>query len=256
MSKANRNRQIAREKIAKARAAEARRARQRRLVTGIGIAVVVAAVAVPLALKLTSAHSTTTLPKHTNPNWSVPSSPSLHTAALSTLGKLSPAPPVGPAGGEGIPIPAAAPLAGTNTVAPGITVQGIHCGGSEQLRFHVHAHVTIFVNGSQRQIPADVGIPAGKNCLYWLHTHYPDGIIHIESPVVRTYTLGDLFDIWGQPLGPNQVGPARGKVTAIYNGQVYVGNPRDIPLNAHAQIQLEVGTPLIAPQTITTWAGL
>jgi hypothetical protein len=256
VSKASRNRQIAREKIAKARAAEARRARQRRIVTGIGIAVVVAAVAVPLTLKLMSARSSTTLPKNANPNWSVPSTPSLHTAALSTLGTLNRAPPSGPAGGEGIPIPAVAPLAGTATNAPGITVQGIHCGGSEQLRFHIHAHVTIFVNGSQRQLPQGIGIIARHNCLYWLHTHYGDGIIHIESPVVRTYTLGDLFDIWGQPLGPNQVGPARGKVTAIYNGRAYVGNPRDIPLNAHAQIQLEIGNPLVAPQTITSWAGL
>jgi len=40
----------------------------------------------------------------------------------------------------------------------------------------------------------------------WLHTHAADGIIHTESPVERTYTLGDFFDIWGQPLGRHQVG--------------------------------------------------
>jgi hypothetical protein len=43
---------------------------------------------------------------------------------------------------------------------------------------------------------------------------------------------------------------------AIYNGKVYEGNPRNIPLNSHAQIQLEVGKPLIAPQTITFPSGL
>jgi hypothetical protein len=255
VSKANRNRQVAKEKIAKARALEARRVRQRRIVTGIGAAVVLAAIAVPLALKLTSAHSSTPPPHNTNPNWSAPSTPVLKTAALSTLGTLQAAPPNGPAGGEGAPIPSAAPLAGTATNAPGSTVRGIHCG-SEQLLFHIHAHVTIFVNGSQRQIPQGVGIVSSHNCLYWLHTHYGDGIIHIESPVRRTFTLGDFFDIWGQPLGPNQVGPAHGKVTAIYNGQAYVGDPRNIPLNAHAQIQLEVGTPLVAQQTISSWAGL
>jgi hypothetical protein len=47
------------------------------------------------------------------------------------------------------------------------------------------------------------------------------------------------------------VGPATGHVTAIYNGKLYQGNPRGIPLNAHAQIQLEVSKPLIAPETIT-----
>ena len=254
MSKANRNRQVAREKIAKARALEARRARQRRIVTGIGIAVVVAAIAVPLALKLTSSKGSKP-PVKSNPNWSAPSSPVLKTAALSTLGRLQAAPPGGPVGGEGVPIPVGPQLATTSTDAPGIHVQGMTCG-PERLIFHIHAHLTIFVNGLQRQVPQDVGIPAGHNCLYWLHTHYPDGIIHIESPVQRTFTLGDFFDVWGQPLGPNQVGPAQGKVTAIYNGKVYVGNPRNIPLNAHAQIQLEVGTPLVAQQTISSWAGL
>ncbi len=151
----------------------------------------------------------------------------------------------------------------------GRPVDGIRCQTAEQSLFHIHAHVTIFVNGSPRQIPAGVGIPgshaqnspqgpvaAGGNCLYWLHTHAPDGIVHVESPVHRTFTLGDFFDEWGQPLGPTTLGPVKGHVVAIYNGQVYLGNPRDIPLNAHAQIQLEVGTPLVAPEHITFPAGL
>jgi hypothetical protein len=121
--------------------------------------------------------------------------------------------------------------------------------------------------GSPRQVPAGIGIPGAQaqntaqcpfivsgNCFYWLHTHAADGIIHIESPVHRVYTLGDFFDEWGLPLGPGQVGPARGHVTAIYNRRLYQGNPRDIPLTAHAQIQLEVGTPLVAPVSIT-WPG-
>ena len=29
----------------------------------------------------------------------------------------------------------------------------------------------------------------------WLHTHAADGIVHIESPVDRTYTLGNFFDV-------------------------------------------------------------
>jgi hypothetical protein len=129
--------------------------------------------------------------------------------------------------------------------------------------------LTIFVNGSPRQIPAAVGIPdprpqatpsgvfiGGGRCFYWLHTHSADGIIHIESRVQRTYTLGEFFDEWGQPLGPGQVGPASGHVVAIYNGKVFEGNPRDIPLTAHAQIQLEVGTPLVAPESISFPNGL
>jgi hypothetical protein len=190
-------------------------------------------------------------------------------AALSTLGNLQPAPAPGAGGPEGVPIPSAAPLAGTATAATGQAVDGISCQTAEQTVFHIHAHLTVFVNGSARQIPAAIGIPGAQatntpqgpfietgTCFYWLHTHAADGIIHIESPVQRTYTLGNFFDIWGQPLGPDQVGPASGHVVAIYNGQVYQGNPRDIPLNAHAQIQLQVGTPLVEPQHITFPNGL
>jgi hypothetical protein len=94
------------------------------------------------------------------------------------------------------------------------------------------------------------------SCFYWLHTHAADGIIHIGSPIQRVYTLGNFFDIWAQPLNPAQVGSATGAVTALYNSQRYEGNPRDIPLTPHAQIQLEVGRPLAAPDVIGFPPGL
>ena len=61
----------------------------------------------------------------------------------------------------------------------------------------------------------------------------------------------DFFDIWRQPLGPNQVGPDKGKVTAFYNGRLYKSNPRNIPLGSHVQVQLDVGTPLVAPEKVS-----
>ena len=105
--------------------------------------------------------------------------------------------------------------------------------------------------GMARSTPPGVRSSATGTCYYWLHTHAADGIIHTESPVRHIYALGEFFDIWGQPLSSSRVGPATGLVTAIYNHRVYQGDPRDIPLTRHAQIQLEIGTPLIAPETIT-----
>ena len=259
MAKGNRNRQQAREKIAQMRAQEAQRRRRRLWLAGLGAVVVVAAAAVGIALAVSGS----------SPHTASSSSPRLKLASLSTLGTLHPAPSPGPLGPEGVPIPSAAPLAGTSTAATGQPVDGIKCQTSEQVLFHIHSHLTIFVNGSPRQVPAGVGIPGARaqntprgpfissgTCFYWLHTHAADGIIHTESPVHRTFTLGNFFNVWGQPLGPGQVGPARGHVTAIYNGRAYQGNPRDIPLNAHAQIQLEVGKPLIGPTSITWPSGL
>jgi hypothetical protein len=251
--KASRNRQAAAQaKIAQMRALEARRKRRRNWMAGIGAAVVVIIAAVGITLAVTGNSGSTG------------GTAKLTLSPLSTLGTLKPAPTPGPLGPEGVPVPAAPPLASTATGATGRPVDGISCQASEQTLFHIHAHLAIFVNGSPRQVPAGIGIPgaqaqntasgiliAGGSCLYWLHTHAADGIIHIESPVQRTFTLGQVFDEWGQPLGPDRVGPVSGHVTALYNGKVYQGNPRNIPLSAHAQIQLEVGKPLIAPQTIT-----
>ena len=261
MSKADRNRQRAREKIAQARALEAKRRRRRLTLSVAGAVVVVAAAATGIALAVSGSHGGKT---------GGPSTPKLNLAPLSTLGTLKPAPSPGPPGFEGVPVPqGAAALATTATKTTGQAVDGIHCQTNEQTIFHIHAHLTVFVNGAPRLIPAGIGIPGAVvqntaqgpavgsgTCFYWLHTHAGDGIIHIESPIHRVYTLGNFFDEWGQPLGPNQVGPATGHVTALYNGEVYKGNPRDIPLNAHAQIQLEVGTPLIAPVLITWPSGI
>jgi hypothetical protein len=184
-------------------------------------------------------------------------------ASLSSLGTLTAAPAPGPLGPEQVPIPNAAVLAGPSPATKGQDIDGIGCNTSEQTLFHIHTHLTIFVNGQQRQVPAGIGIPgavaqqtpAGPfvesgTCFYWLHTHAADGIVHIESPVQRTYTLGEFFDEWGQPLSPTQVGPAKGTVTVIVNGKVFTGNPRDVPLGSHENLQLEVGTPLIAPESI------
>jgi len=265
MSKSSRDRQQrAREKIARLRAEEARRRRRRFWLAGAGAAVLVIAAVVGITLALTGGS-----PKATGA-----AAPKLNLAPLSTLGTLKPAPAPGALGPEGVPVPAAPALAGpgqagTGSAATGQPADGISCQTSEQSLFHIHAHLTVFVNGSARQAPAAIGIPGAQaqstaqgpfiatgTCFYWLHTHAADGIIHIESPVQRTYTLGNFFDVWGQPLGTDRVGPATGHVVALYNGQVFQGNPRDIPLTAHAQIQLQVGTPLVAPEQISWPSGL
>ncbi len=242
--------------IERIRKQEARRRRRRQLLIAVGGLVVAGGIAAAIVAT-------------TGGGGAAGSPPTGKLAALSSLGSLQPAPAAGASGPEGVPVPSAAVLTGTTTIATGQAVDGISCSTSEQTLFHIHAHLTVVVNGTPREIPYGIGIPgavatrtqagadAGSGtCFYWLHTHAADGIIHIESPVHRTFTLGNFFDEWGQPLGPSQVGPASGQVTAIYNGKVYRGNPRDIPLTAHAQIQLEIGTPLVAPESISFPSGL
>jgi hypothetical protein len=191
-------------------------------------------------------------------------------APISSLGPVKPAPPSGPLGPEGVPIPPGPTIAPAGSPAPGSVVDGIKCEPGEQVLFHIHAHLTVIDGGATRRVPYGIGIapprgvtaaPGGPfvvrgSCFFWLHTHAADGIIHVESPVQRTYTLGNFFDIWHQPLGRNQVGPLHGHVTALLDGQAYTGDPRSIPLLSHGQIQLEVGKPLVQQQTISSWDGL
>jgi hypothetical protein len=172
-------------------------------------------------------------------------------------------------GPEGPPLEHGKPLAAAAAPAPGGSVDGIQCQSSEQVLFHIHARLTIYVNGRPRSVPYGIGIgdpqttptPRGPfvtagTCFAWLHTHAADGIIHIESPVRRTYLLGNFFDIWKLRLSTTRVGPVRGRVVAYVNGRRWRGDPRQIPLRAHAQIQLDVGRPLVAPVHISSWNGL
>ena len=57
-----------------------------------------------------------------------------------------------------------------------------------------------YSNGESETIPGDVG--RTSNCLFWLHTHAALGVIHVEAPVARTFTLAQFFAVWqqGKPL--------------------------------------------------------
>lgn len=140
----------------------------------------------------------------------------------------------------------------------GQLIDGITCDASTpQLVIHVHAHLAVFVGGAARAIPKNIGIlpsVGGSPCTYWLHSHDNDGIMHVESPVTRSFTLGDYFDVWGVALDSSHVGPATGAVTVYVNGQPFTGDIRGIPLAAHTVVQLDVSGN-VAPVPYTFPAG-
>ena len=148
----------------------------------------------------------------------------------------------------------------------GQPIDGIEGSSREMLQVHVHAHLSLFYNGQQIAIPYGIGIVqpfqvkngfVGMGAgIYWLHTHDATGIIHVESPDSRTYTLGQFFDIWGQPLDVKNVAGLTGPVRAFVDGKAFTGNPRGIVLSAHTQITLEVGAPVVTPPVYLFPAGL
>ena len=73
---------------------------------------------------------------------------------------------------------------------------GIKCDSMEHSSYHIHTELLIFINGKSFNVPENIGILPDNHCLFWLHTHQNDGIIHIESPTDSTFTLGQFFAIW------------------------------------------------------------
>src|ERR671938_57052 len=128
------------------------------------------------------------------------------------------------------------------------TIDGIQCNAAEQLVFHNHAHLDIFINGQPYTVPSQVGIVPGK-CIYWLHTHDDSGIVHIESLVTRNFTLGQFFDIWKKKFSNVQIFDNIANATnamAVYvNGNKINGEAdyRNINIQEHDQIAIVFGRP-------------
>lgn len=182
----------------------------------------------------------------------------------STVATPTAKPYLGP---NGLPIETGAFLAASTTTKLGGIVDGIQCEPFAQLAYTAYAHLQVYVNGRSRALPGGIGIvdqsisegPHGlyygaNTCMYWLHTRAADGLVEVQSPVARQFTLGDFFDIWNQPLGRSRVAGARGPVRATVNGRPWRENPARIPLREHEAIRLAVGGSAPAAQPVD-WAA-
>jgi len=267
-SKSKAQRRAENQRRAEERRAAERRQKRRRVGLRVGLAAVVVAVAVVLIVQLTGGGSSSSPPQYKNPHVALEPIPASMKATWVQ-------PPTGSPGPETVPVPNGPRLATLVGAATGQSVDGIECQAGEQTQIHVHAHLTVFVDGKARVVPYGVGIPGAQavqsaqgpfvqtgSCFYWLHAHANDGIIHVESPNTSlTFSLGQYFDIWGIPLSTSEVGPATGKVTVFFTAPgektgLYTGDPRNLPLGDHYQIQLDVGSPIVAPTQNVNWGGL
>jgi hypothetical protein len=97
-------------------------------------------------------------------------------------------------------------------------------------------------------VPAGIGIDPAVGFAP-LHTHDSSGVIHVESPTVRTYTLGQFFAVWGVRFTPSCLGgycAGGGRRLRLYvNGAAYQGDPTTLPLGSHQELVVAFGT---APQ--------
>jgi hypothetical protein len=118
---------------------------------------------------------------------------------------------------------------------------------------HTHQHLDLYVNGHRVQVPALVGIDPAVG-MAPLHTHDSSGVIHVESPLVRAYTLGQFFAVWGVRFSPTCLGgycttPTR-RLRVYVNGQPYQADPTTLALAPHQEILVAYGTHAELPSPI------
>ena len=144
----------------------------------------------------------------------------------------------------------------------------------EHLKYHVHAHLDVFVDGQPIQVPPGIGInvddpavhefsgPLGPGyggiqppgceqpCISALHTHDPDGVLHTESATTEGNTLGQFFIEWDVALTEECVADYCAPDTDIVfyvDGEPFDGDPATIELADHREIAIVIGAP---PDTI------
>jgi hypothetical protein len=103
-----------------------------------------------------------------------------------------------------------------------------------------------------------------SKCFYWLHVHAESpGVIHMESPRNRTFTLGDFFAVWAKSKGtPEPLDATHVSVFTLTGEQklvvyvdhadgkgpqIYTGDPKAIVLTEHEVITLEITPPAVSP---------
>ena len=129
---------------------------------------------------------------------------------------------------------------------------------NEPIVIHMHTTLRILVHNKLVIIPKHIGIDPAlyktydldkygiKNPrTYPLHTHDTSGVIHIESTRIRTFTLGQFFDVWGETFNENCI------LDKCSNGlnkvQIYVNGIESFEFREHLMKDGEVITIVYGP---------
>jgi hypothetical protein len=118
---------------------------------------------------------------------------------------------------------------------------------------HIHQHLDLYVDGHKVVVPAGVGIDPAVGFAP-LHTHDPSGVVHVESPTVRTYTLGDFFAVWGVRFTPGCLGGSctggDRRLWVYVNGTPVRGDPTALVLQPHQELVVAFGTAAQLPSPV------
>ena len=173
-------------------------------------------------------------------------------AVASTRGSTAPALPPASLPGQ-LTGPAPWP-ANVGDLAARLDALGLPALSQEGTALHIHQHLDVFVNGRRVVVPAGIGIDEVAQFISPLHTHDPSGIVHVESPDIRTFTLGQFFGVWGVRLTPRCLGgycAAGARRLRVYvDGKPVPGDPRLVVLEPHEEIVVAFGTAAQLPRPL------
>jgi Domain of unknown function (DUF1707) len=138
-------------------------------------------------------------------------------------------------------------------VAACVRQAGLTLTPTRPLSTYTHVHVDIYVGAGGIRIPAGVGVDPTSGKAAALFTRSDSGIIYVAND--GSYTLGELFQVWGQPIGDGSIGTLRvlasRQIYWFING-VATTQPGQIVLHAHDEIvafEDLKGSPVNAPSS-------
>lgn len=125
---------------------------------------------------------------------------------------------------------------------------------SEGTVMHIHQHLDLIVNNQTVAIPSEIGV--GTNFISPIHTHDATGILHVESPVQKDFTLNQFFQEWGIDFSNNCIGKncadnSRKLVVAV-NGNP-VSDVSHMVLSPHEEIEIWYGDKNTNPDLIKSY---
>ena len=71
--------------------------------------------------------------------------------------------------------------------------------------YHAHALLTVYRDGEQVPVPADLGYDE-RGAHASLHTHTPDGVVHMEADDPYPYTVAHVMTTWGVTFDADTLG--------------------------------------------------
>jgi hypothetical protein len=126
-----------------------------------------------------------------------------------------------------------------------VAAAGLPMLGSEGSVEHIHSHLDVLVDGKPVPVPANLGVDTRRGTMSPLHTHDGSGVIHVEAPVKRQFSLGEVFSEWQVSLSADNIGALRatdGKVVRVFvDGALQTGNPAAVMLGPRSEIAVVYG---------------